>query len=92
MAGAVGSVARVGYLNRSQTLKVVRLYTAFLAARFGSRSTPMPFFPYPGDTLLLRARLDLPVVRAFKERVREGVRMPNFIVASLPRALRGVKV
>lgn len=72
----------------SQRLNVVRLYTALRAARFGSLTQPMPGLPYPGMSLRLTALFARPVVRALRDFMGLGVRIPIFMSATLPAGTR----
>ncbi len=60
--------------------------------RFGLFRNPIPFRPYPGIMARFNALFARPVVRALIERVKDGVRIPNFIppMLVLPSVIRGV--
>ena len=68
------------FLNKRQKLNEVLWYTLLYAALFGFFTHPIPFLPYNGMTLLFTARLALPVVRALRDRLIDGLRIPNFII------------
>lgn len=68
------------YLNKSKMLNDVFLYILLYAAFFGFFIHPTPFFPYPGMSAFLTARLTLPVVLEDMDFFKLGILIPNFII------------
>ena len=78
--------AEVDFLFRPATSAaetVVFFYLLLYTAFFGFLTNPVPFMPYIGLTAFFAARVNFPVVLAFKDLVGLGVRIPNFILFPL---------